>query len=194
MMTRVGLPPTIDLAKVGTGRVWHIVERTNDGRPRDLDVVAVCGVKGPSSGIVSLIDARVVRHQGATVCENCRSIHTYHANNPGASPEKEDVTMATTTTAPRTSSSSSRTAKAVTKQELEKAIKRADRAIATQPKRTTADLTKRQAEKAFVLGKGISADRWRLSLAVPGKSSSATIAAMVERIEARVAERNALRK
>lgn len=186
---------TVDLARITKAGAWHFVdEHVADGELGPAVVNVVCGGTRDALELELGVDALVIRHRGSDVCGNCRSIHTYRTHNPGTEPEKEDVTMATTT-APRTrkSSSSSRSVKKVTKQELEKAIKRADRAIATQPKRTTADLTKRQAEKAFVLGKGISADRWRLSLAKPGVSSSSTIAGMVERIEARVAERNALR-
>lgn len=183
---------TVDLARITKAGAWHFVdEHVADGELGPV-VNVVCGGTRDALELELGVDAQVIRHRGSDVCSNCRSIHTYRTNNPGTEPEKEDVTMATTT-APRTSTSSSRSVKKVTKQELEKAIKRADRAIATQPKRTTAELTKRQAEKAFTLGKGISADRWRLGLAKPGVSSSATIAGMVERIEARVAERNALR-
>lgn len=209
-MTRVADPPAVDLAKVGKGNAWHVVAGDeNDG---DLLVVKTfCGLEGPASGFEGGVDSRVVQHRGAKVCANCRTQHdlkTTH-DHAGDEPEEESDMTATTTenekapeakpdpkpSAKKNGAKPKATpaAKPATKSEIEKAIARAEKIIATQPARTAADLTPKQAEKAFKLGKAIAADRWLLKKAEVRKTSSATVAAMVERIEERVAERNALR-
>lgn len=192
-------PPAFDLVRLRSGKAiakgaFHVIDEDDD-RHDAGHVRTVCGRTGEIAEKVDDVDARAVAHRGTPVCGPCRV--TFHYNL-GIAPEKEDDDVSTTATAPKTSRAARRdttTAKPVTKAELTKAIARAEKSIATQPARTDVKLSKAKADKVFVLGKYISADLWRLKKVVKvGETSSAQVAAYVERIEARVQERNGLRK
>lgn len=202
-MTRVAAPPAVDLVRIAEGGTWHILDEVvvRGDEPLAPGVVRTrCGQTKPAFGqVADEVDANVTRFAGSPVCGNCAALKT----TAEESAEKEDeVTVATpekkSTSRGRKPAAKSTTAKpevkAVEKADLKAAIARAEQAISTQPKRTSAQLTPKQAEKAFKLGKAIAADRWLLKKAVAGKTSAATVAAMVERIEARVAERNKIRE
>lgn len=202
-MARTAAPPTVDLAKIGDGVAWHIATgelvRGEEGQPGIVS--ALCGRSGQATKLEGDLDANVVTFQGAPVCSDCRT--TYDA---GGKPEKGTTTMTTTekktTTRQRGAAKPPAAKKPAAKKsaaapiataDLKAAVARAEKAIATQPKRTTAELSAADAEKAFKLGKAIAADRWLLKKAKAGKTEAATVAGMVERIESRVSERNKIR-
>lgn len=179
----------------------------------------LCKQTGTIAERVDGIDARVESHRGAKVCAHCaaggsllsRKTSTETNDDQGEEPGKEaDVATAEKKTSTRRASTrktgaakktstakksaAAREEKPVTAAELKTAIAKAEKAIGSQPSRTEVELTPAKADKAFKLGKSIAADRWLLKKAVAGKTSAATVAGMVERIEARVAERNAIRR
>jgi hypothetical protein len=198
-MARTAAPPSVDLAKVGEGVAWHIAtgELVRPEGDQPGIVSTLCGRSGAPAKIERDVDAKAVSLNGSPLCADCRT--TYDA---GGKPEIKESTMATKTsekktTAPRTAKPKTTAKKSaaapVTAPDLKAAIARAEKAIATQPKRTTAELSPDQAEKAFKLGKAIAADRWLLKKAKAGTTEAATVAGMVERIESRVQERNKIR-
>jgi hypothetical protein len=139
------LGTTVSLAKLGGGNVWHFT----DGEAGDgVEVKALCGRAGALGDYQQDVDANVIRHQGAKVCADCKTII-----DAGGSPQNGG-NMSTTTA----EKSKSGAADTVTSDALKKAIARAEKAIASQPKRTEVDLTQAKADKAFTLGKSI-ADR-----------------------------------
>lgn len=210
-MARLAAPPAADLAKLAKGGVWHHVqEQVVRGDGVGLGVVrTVCGTTREAVALEPDVDAKAVRFQNADVCAHCRAggstLNPKTTDDQGDEPEtKEDDTMASTaekkpaskrerTPKPRASTPKKSAETPVEKNDLKAAVARAEKAIASQPKRTSVELQPAEAEKAFKLGKSIAADRWLLKKAVAGKTSAATVAAMVERIEHRVAERNKIR-
>lgn len=200
-MARTAAPPSVDLAKIGEGVAWHIAtgELVRPEGDQPGIVSTLCGRSGAPAKLEGDVDANVVTFQGAPLCADCRT--TYDA---GGKPETKESTVTTktdekkTTRQPRAAKPKTTTAKKsaaspIATADLKAAVARAEKAIATQPKRTTAELSPVETEKAFKLGKAIAADRWLLKKAKAGKTEAAVVAGMVERIESRVQERNKIR-
>lgn len=201
-MARTAAPPSVDLAKIGEGVAWHIAtgELVRPEGDQPGIVSTLCGRSGAPAKLEGDVDANVVTFQGAPLCADCRT--TYDA---GGKPEIKESTVTTKTDEKKTTrqrtpaaakpkpAAKKSAASPIATADLKAAVARAEKAIATQPKRTTAELSPVDAEKAFKLGKAIAADRWLLKKAKAGKTEAAVVAGMVERIESRVQERNKIR-
>lgn len=206
-MSRTAEPESVDLVKIGEGKTWHHVAAEAPARGDDpATATTVCGkttaVEPIPEAVERGVDSRAEQHRGAKVCAHCRAGgSTLSSAKTKTEPTTDDAQeandMTATKTKPKTTTrrpaATNGDARPVTRADLEKAIARAEKAIATQPARTEVDLTDAKAEKAFRLGKAIAADRWLLKKAVAGKTSAETVATMVARIEQRVADRNAIR-
>lgn len=215
-MSRLAAPPAVDLAQLAKGGVFHHVAEVVTKHDPDglLGVVrTVCGTTKIAEKIEAGVDARAESINGTTVCAHCRAggstLNPKTTDHTDHTDQEDDMKTDETTTqkpkrdarraarpkpsAPKKTAAKKSAASPISAADLKAAVARAEKAIATQPKRTTAELSAAQSEKAFKLGKAIAADRWLLKKAVAGKTEAATVAGMVERIEARIAERNTLR-
>lgn len=56
--------PVVDVALVGTGKTWHVIEAAGVAR-------LVCGTFGPVHSLETDVQPQIVRFKGRTLCGRC---------------------------------------------------------------------------------------------------------------------------